>query len=390
MESFTDYYAILGVPHDASTEEIKLAFRVGALKFHPDHNKSSEAPSRFIELQKAYDILNDPEDRKTYDILYNLHLQEAAMPPSSRHRMEVASNVSQKPKSDPIYIIKSFKGGRSARFVLGNTPYSLTADQVKVLVHDGMIRLQSSGKNEYLFMYCMHCHALFFSERNRDKMGLLYFPHDLFPLCPHCHAQDWCSADSIREKRRRKAEEGREREAQKRLKIWREQHLRKTEAEVKAVRKEATWKKEERRKKAMQRKVWEKIMQCCAFGIACVLILALLGAILFSALAKPPATINLHMVNSGFVADGTVKVSFIYQPGNIPGYIEARFFNEGAVFDTQKLDTANMIADSQTISSSAFSDAPTRDGTISLFWCPYYNCMLAQPMGSLEFTVRKT
>lgn len=387
MESFTDYYAILGVPHNANAEEIKVAFRVGALKFHPDHNKSSEAPSRFIELQKAYDILNDPEDRKTYDILYNLHLQEAAMPPSSRLRMEVASNVSQKPKCDPTYIIKSFKKGHSARFALGNTPYSLTADQVKVLVHDGMIRLQSSGKNEYLFMYCVHCHALFLSERNRDKMGLLYFPHDLFPLCPHCHAQDWCSADSIREKRRRQAEEGREREAQKRLKIWREQHLRKTEEEVKAVRKEAIRREEERRKKAMQRKVWEKIMQCCAFGIACALILALLGAILFSALAKPPAIINLRLANPGFVADGTVKVSFIYQPGNIPGYIEAHFFNEGEVIDAQKLDTNNMMAGSQTVSSSAFSYVSARDGTISLFWCPYYNCTQAQPMGSLEFTV---
>jgi molecular chaperone DnaJ len=60
-----DYYKILGVPKNASAEEIKKAFRVLAHQYHPDKAGGSEA--KFKEINEAYQVLGDPEKRQRYD-----------------------------------------------------------------------------------------------------------------------------------------------------------------------------------------------------------------------------------------------------------------------------------------------------------------------------------
>lgn len=62
-----DYYEILGVPRDATQEDIRKAFRKLALKWHPDRNKSPEAEEKFKEINEAYTALSNPEKRKQYD-----------------------------------------------------------------------------------------------------------------------------------------------------------------------------------------------------------------------------------------------------------------------------------------------------------------------------------
>jgi molecular chaperone DnaJ len=62
-----DYYEILGVSRDADKEEIKRAYRKLARKYHPDVNKEAGAEDRFKEINRAYEILSEPEMRARYD-----------------------------------------------------------------------------------------------------------------------------------------------------------------------------------------------------------------------------------------------------------------------------------------------------------------------------------
>lgn len=64
-----DYYAILGVDKDASTEDIRKAFQTKARKLHPDVNKAPDAEERFKEVSEAYAVLSDPDKRKRYDAM---------------------------------------------------------------------------------------------------------------------------------------------------------------------------------------------------------------------------------------------------------------------------------------------------------------------------------
>ena len=63
-----DYYADLGVSRDATAEDIKRAYRKAARRLHPDVNPGPEAEEQFKKISQAYDVLADPEKRRSFDM----------------------------------------------------------------------------------------------------------------------------------------------------------------------------------------------------------------------------------------------------------------------------------------------------------------------------------
>jgi len=81
MVAETKLYDSLGIKPDATQDEIKKAYRKMALKHHPDKNKDNPSSAeKFKEVSQAYEILSDPEKRKTYDT-YGLEFMLRGGPP---------------------------------------------------------------------------------------------------------------------------------------------------------------------------------------------------------------------------------------------------------------------------------------------------------------------
>ncbi len=67
MADGADFYQTLGVPRNASQDEIQRAYRQLARTYHPDINHDPGAEDRFKEVSEAYDVLSDPQTRRRYD-----------------------------------------------------------------------------------------------------------------------------------------------------------------------------------------------------------------------------------------------------------------------------------------------------------------------------------
>ncbi|GAA4396024.1 J domain-containing protein [Nibrella viscosa] len=87
---FIDYYAVLGVPKDASDEDIKKAYRKLARKHHPDLNPNNpEAHKQFQQINEANEVLSDPEKRTKYD-QYGKDWQQAEQFEQARRQQQQA------------------------------------------------------------------------------------------------------------------------------------------------------------------------------------------------------------------------------------------------------------------------------------------------------------
>ena len=67
MAEKRDYYEVLGVSKTADDKDLKKAFRSLARKYHPDKNDSPDADEKFKEIQEAYAVLSDSDNRSNYD-----------------------------------------------------------------------------------------------------------------------------------------------------------------------------------------------------------------------------------------------------------------------------------------------------------------------------------
>src|SRR5947208_8860676 len=87
-------YDLLGSLPSDGAESLRTAFRKAAKASHPDINPDNpDASLRFRELVRAYDILNDPEQRATYDELLAIALQPPAAAAKSTRVYETMRKV---------------------------------------------------------------------------------------------------------------------------------------------------------------------------------------------------------------------------------------------------------------------------------------------------------
>lgn len=124
--SLKNYYQILDLPPTATPGDIKKAYRRLAQQYHPDRNTGSHAPSRFMEIQEAYNILSHPSKKRKYDAQYYFNgvskQENATTPTALRERTQLL-----------------------ARKIAHMDPYRINRDQVfftiKTILSPGQISL---------------------------------------------------------------------------------------------------------------------------------------------------------------------------------------------------------------------------------------------------------
>lgn len=103
---FIDYYAVLGVSPNASLKEIKYAYHILVMKYHPDKNPGETSNTQFIKIATAYELLQNPVARKKY---HDRYFYDYAV---SKEKIYSAENILQNCRillqnlqlSDPVHM----------------------------------------------------------------------------------------------------------------------------------------------------------------------------------------------------------------------------------------------------------------------------------------------
>lgn len=136
-----DFYRILGVDEDVSSDDIKLAYRKLAKQYHPDLNKDSKAEGRMKEINSAYEVLGDKGKRREYDEFRREEKRSSSsrrQPPQRKAKhQEERSGFSKNVKRQPIDSVDML---RRVFFEYGKVP-----------VNDFGIIKKGAGKGWYYF-----------------------------------------------------------------------------------------------------------------------------------------------------------------------------------------------------------------------------------------------
>lgn len=141
-----DYYAILGVDHSSSQEELAQAFRRLARQHHPDmHPDDAEADARFKQINEAYQTLSDPERRAHYDM--ELASSQTGWAPAA------ASSASDEPvivhQASVVIRSDEVEGAlRDLSDALGSSA-SILADELRGALRDFAAQLDQLTRNSY-------------------------------------------------------------------------------------------------------------------------------------------------------------------------------------------------------------------------------------------------
>ena len=258
MSTSSNYYEVLGVPMDASSSQIKAAFKKLALQYHPDVYKGVDAHERMRIILQAYQTLSDPTARRRYDFQHSKYSKYCSSSivyerntSSTLTREAVrawAQDISARARRDRqrYYDFPDFLPDQSVHIDLVDVTYIFLSTQAHELVQHGMLRgeaprtegqtffchrchhrweeqsstndlpsncpkCQAPDWTEFLLLRCRYCCAVFESEQIRYEIGLhrygrrvhrtatdLCQPYELFPLCPYCGRAHWSPAEEAR------------------------------------------------------------------------------------------------------------------------------------------------------------------------------------------------
>jgi molecular chaperone DnaJ len=196
MATKRDYYEILGVAKNATSEEIKKAYRKLALKYHPDRNPGDkDAEAKFREATEAYEILSDEQKRKQYDQFGHAATQ------GSGHNYENMEDIFEN-FSD---IFENLFGGQAG----GQRRGKKTAGPTPQRGHDLSQRVEISLKESYIgcqketkiyhFQQCERCKGAGTKEGSKPTpcttcsgTGTVMHRQGFFAfnqICSSCHGQ---------------------------------------------------------------------------------------------------------------------------------------------------------------------------------------------------------
>jgi DnaJ-class molecular chaperone len=100
-----DYYQILGVPKEATDEEIKGAYRHLALQVHPDRNPGDKrAEERFKEISEAYGVLIDPDKRLSYNSFRQMGPETGRRPFLGYSQEEIFWDIFRNPDAGEVFV----------------------------------------------------------------------------------------------------------------------------------------------------------------------------------------------------------------------------------------------------------------------------------------------
>ena len=129
MADTKDYYSILGVGKSASADELKRAYRKLALQWHPDRHQGTDkkqAEEKFKEINKAYEVLSNPQKKQTYDQFGRAAFEQSGYGSAAGGASPFAGGFQQGPFtytedifggfSDPFEIFEQFFGGGASPF----------------------------------------------------------------------------------------------------------------------------------------------------------------------------------------------------------------------------------------------------------------------------------
>jgi curved DNA-binding protein len=116
-----DFYQLLGVPRNASQQDIQRAYRKLARQYHPDVNSDPAAAERFKDISEAYDVLSDPETRSRYDAFGpDFRQVPEGMDPQTWRRAQAGAQARERAGAGA-----GARGGQAGR---GGPGFSYTAD----------------------------------------------------------------------------------------------------------------------------------------------------------------------------------------------------------------------------------------------------------------------